>query len=123
MCVRPQLKKIGRKYKEQSEATQKDLDQVKATSAGQQTQQFTAAAASELANKQMVDRMDAIETERDEVRAKVTQKDAEVASLKERVQNIQQVSFQFPGSGPVLIGRQFRLVQLSSAQLKLSQVP
>ena len=88
-----QLKKIGRKYKEQSEATQKELDQLKATSAGQQTQQSTAAAAAEQANRQLTDRLAAVEREREEIKAKVTQKETEVTSLKEQVQKIQQVGF------------------------------
>lgn len=75
---------------------------MKATSAGQQTQQSTAAAEAEQANKQLVDKLAATEKERDEMKAKITQNETEMTSLREQVQKIQTVSSSEQESGFVL---------------------
>ena len=75
---------------------------MKATSAGQQTQQSTAAAEAEQANRQLVDKLASTEKERDEMKAKITQNETEMTSLREQVQKIQTVSSSQQESGFVL---------------------
>ena len=75
---------------------------MKATSAGQQTQQSTAAAEAEQANRQLVDKLASTEKERDEMKAKITQNETEMTSLREQVQKIQTVSSYQQESGFVL---------------------
>ena len=84
-----QLKRLGRKYKEQWEAVQKELDQTKAATAGQQSQKTAAA---EQANKALTEKLTAAEKEKDEAQLKVTEKDTELTTIKEQMTKVQQVT-------------------------------
>ena len=88
-----QLKKIGRKYKEQSEAVQKELDTLKSKLSSQQLQETAATVEMDEASNRMNVMIVCLEKQVDELKVKSNEREAEVISLNEKLEARQQVCF------------------------------
>lgn len=84
-----QLKKIGRKYKEQTEIISKEMEDLKQKLASQEEQQPSAAAL-EQATSSFREQLTNTEKERDELKVKVEQSENESKQIREQEMKIRE---------------------------------
>ena len=91
-----QLKKIGRKYKEQAETISKDLDKAKADQ--QAAANSPSPAALEQATAPLRDKLAATEREHAEQRSKASALETQLSALRDAHSKVQEVSVAAAGS-------------------------